>query len=116
MKYLILTMAILCFTSQASQLDCKAEGEKAEKIMQKRQSEDDLFKTLSLYKEDEDIVFDAYEVPRYDVLGYLGKRIDAFNTRGATEANRKYDEVRDNYDAAVSQFRTKYIKKCFSLK
>lgn len=112
MKYLIIIMLTLSFNALAIQKDCKQAGNKAAEIMIKRQAQEDIFKILPLYKEDEDIVFDAYEVPIYDGFKYLANAINARNKLIKADEKRKYEEENEKYKRAVSQFKLKYIKLC----
>ena len=112
MKYLILIILLISFNVLASQEDCKQAGEKAAEIMTKRQVQEDIFKILPLYKEDEDIVFDAYEVPMYDGFKYLANAINARNKIIKADEKRKYEEENEKYKRAISQFKLKYIKLC----
>ena len=80
--------------------------------MTKRQAQEDIFKLLPLYKEDEDIVFDAYEVPIYSGFKHLANAINARNKIIKADEKRKYEEENDKYKRAISQFKIKYIKKC----
>ncbi len=112
MKYLIFILLSLSFNANALQTECKRIGEKAAEIMIKRQAQEDIFKTLALYKEDEDIVFDAYEVPRYSGFKHLANAINAKNKIIKADEKRKYEEENEKYKRAISQFKLKYIKLC----
>jgi len=112
MKYLILILTIISLDAFALQSQCKGIGEKAAEIMTKRQAQEDIFKLLPLYKEDEDIVFDAYEVPIYSGFKHLANAINARNKVIKADEKRKYEEENDKYKRAISQFKLKYIKLC----
>ncbi len=112
MKYLIIILTLINFDAFALQSQCKSIGEKAAEIMTKRQAQEDIFKLLPLYKEDEDIVFDAYQVPMYDGFKYLANAIKARNKIIKADEKRKYEEENEKYKRAVSQFKLKYIKLC----
>lgn len=112
MKHIILILLTLSFSTLASQEDCKQAGSIAAEIMIKRQAQEDIFKLLPLYKQEEDIVFDAYEVPRYDGFKYLSNAINARNKIIKADEKRKYEEENDKLKRAISQFKLKYIKLC----
>ena len=112
MKHLILILLLIGFNANALQTDCKRIGEKAAEIMTKRQDQEDIFILLSIYKEDEDIVLDAYEVPRYSGFKHLANSINAKNEIIKADERRKYEEENDKYKRAISQFKLKYIKLC----
>lgn len=112
MKHLIFLIIALGFNANSMEYKCKIAGEKAEEIMIKRQAQEDIFKILPLYKEDEDIVFDAYEVPIYDGFKYLANAINARNSIIRADEKRKYEEENDKYKRAIRQFKLKYIKRC----
>ena len=116
MKYLILILITLNFNAFAMQTDCKGIGEKAKEIMTKRQAQEDVFKLLPLYKQDQDMVLDAYEVPMYNGLKHLRNAINARNSVIQADETRKYDEVNEQYKRAISQFKLKHIKLCLQSK
>jgi len=112
MKYLILILLTLSLNTLANQEDCKKVGDKASEIMIKRQAQEDIFKILPLYKEDQQMVFAAYEIPIYDGFKYLANAINARNKIIKADEKRKYEEENEKYKRAISQFKLKYIKLC----
>lgn len=116
MKYLILILTIVSFLSFSSQEDCKLIGNKAKEIMIKRQSQEDVFKTLEIYKHNEEMVLDAYDVPKYDGFKYLANAINASNELVKADERRKFEEENEKYKRAIKQFRLKYIKLCIQSK
>lgn len=111
MKYLIVIMLIVSFNA-VGQVACKADGDKAAKVMEARQAEPDVFILLEKYKDDYNMVLDAYEVPMYDAMKHLENAIDARNKIIRADERRKYSDVMSKYENAIAQFRLKYIKEC----
>lgn len=116
MKYLILLLTVFSFGALSSQSDCKKIGELAKEIMIKRQSQEDVFKILPLYKENQGMVLSAYEVPIYNGLKYLTNAVNARNKIIRADESRKYDEENEKYRRSISQFKLKYIKICLQSK
>lgn len=104
-------MLVLSFNA-TGQVACKADGDKAAKLMKARQNQPDVFILLEKYKDDYDMVLDAYEVSRYDAMKHLENAIDARNKIIRADERRKYSEVMAKYKNAIAQFRLKYIKEC----
>ena len=112
MKHLILILLAFSFNTLPNQEDCKQAGDKAAEIMTKRQAQEDIFKLLPLYKQDQEMVFDAYETPIYNGFKYLSNSIYARNKIVKADERRKYEEENDKYKRAISKFKLKYIKLC----
>lgn len=114
MKYLILL--ILSFPLAAN--ECRDIGDKAKEIMTKRQTTNDVFKTLDNYRDEnyEDIILEAYEEPFHDTLAQLRIAIESSGSRSGADERRKFDDIKARFDNAINQFRLKYIKICIQNK
>jgi hypothetical protein len=115
MKYLILILLTISFNSLAND-KCKQVGELAKEIMIKRQSQEDVFKLLPLYKDQQDMVFAAYEEPHHDILSQLMIAVNASVRKHEADEVRKYDDMEAKFKNTVNRFKLKYIKLCIQSK
>ena len=113
MKYLIIAIALMSLNASANE-ECKKVGELAFEIMIKRQVNDDVFVVLDLYKDNQDMVFDAFEQPKYSSFKYLSNAINASNSIVRADELRKKDEVDELQKQTINQFKLKHIKACLS--
>jgi len=114
MKIIFLLLALSSANVLANDQVCKDIGDKAQKIMEIRQGGTELLDAVEMYKsqDDKEMVFAAYEVPRYDTLQAITNELDAFNTRAYQAVKIKSDEVRAAQANAIDLFKNKYIKRC----
>lgn len=113
MKAIILFIMIFssALVQAGSVENCKAAGEEAEKIMQHRQSKDDLFEALKKY-DNQEMVLSAFDRPRYDLFTALGNLIDASSMLETQIADVRYEEVNTKINNEVNLFKMKYFRLC----
>lgn len=117
---LLLTLTAFSAASQPINTDrldeCKAFAATAKEIMQKRQTNRDLFQTLELYPDDSSLVLEAYEEPFHDILSQLMISIESVDKPSGPDERRKYDEVNTLRKNAIAQFEIKHLKACLKAK
>ncbi|HHZ69078.1 MAG TPA: hypothetical protein EYN54_02085 [Methylococcaceae bacterium] len=112
MRFLILAMVFVSLGSHSNNLEvCELSGNKAKKIMEFRQSTNDIELAIKNYKSDMLIVLDAFGEDHVDVLNQLSVMVYADKWSYDDEA-RKYSEMESKRDNIINKFKIKYLMKC----
>lgn len=118
MRFLIFAFMLVSFGSNSNDLEgCELAGDQAKKIMQFRQSKNNLKLVISLFSESEIlIVVDAFLEDHVDVIGQLNIQIDAFGYSSYDDESRRYDEMESKRDNIINKFKVKYFVQCLKNK
>lgn len=111
---LLITALIVAASFTVSANECRAVGDKAEKIMNSRQSTSDVFKIIDKYKEDKGIVLDAFQQERVETMSHLSAAIHARSASARRMHQARLDDAKAKRNAIVDAFKMKYIMLCLN--
>lgn len=116
MTSILFAMAATAATNASTMGDrvCKVAGEQAERIMNQRQTNADMFSVLEQYESEatQAMVFTAYELPMIETTSQLAISIKALGTPSAAAERRKYDDMEAQQKQIIQRFKNKYIAAC----
>lgn len=113
MNLILIIFLLSSFQVFSSDFDgCKQIGEKAKRIMELRQTKNDLNELLEMFDQDVEIVLDAFSKDHVDTLVQLSIQIDSYGSLSFDDETRKYNEMESRQENIIKAFKVSYILKC----